>query len=70
MTRRSGSALKRHTPNWSPSPPFRDVVPRNEAPLRRIAENTTRLRWMLTYIDFIVSAGDAAKWTDVSSETT
>jgi hypothetical protein len=34
--------------------PFRDFVIANEEPLRRIAENTTQLRWMLGYIDFIV----------------
>jgi hypothetical protein len=34
--------------------PFRRFVRANEAPLRRIAENTSRLRWMLRYIDFIM----------------
>jgi hypothetical protein len=34
--------------------PFRDFVTRNEEPLRRIAENSTQLRWALRYIDFIV----------------
>jgi hypothetical protein len=34
--------------------PFRRFVRDNEAPLRRIAQNTSRLRWMLRYIDFIV----------------
>jgi hypothetical protein len=36
-------------------PPVRD----NVAPLRRIAENTSRLRWMLRYIDFIVKPDGA-----------
>jgi len=34
--------------------PFRRFVRANEAPLRRIAQNSTQLRWMLPYIDFIV----------------
>ena len=34
--------------------PFRQFVITNEEPLRRIAFNTTQLRWMLSYIDFIV----------------
>jgi hypothetical protein len=34
--------------------PFRQFVIRNEQPLRRIATNTRRMRWMLSYIDFIV----------------
>lgn len=34
--------------------PFRRFVCDNEAPLRRIAVNTSRLCWMLRYIDFIV----------------
>jgi hypothetical protein len=38
-----------------PMPPVRD----NEAPLRRIAENTSRLRWMVRYIDFIVKSDGA-----------
>ena len=33
--------------------PFRNFVSANEAPLRRIAEKTTQLRWALRYIDFI-----------------
>lgn len=36
--------------------PFRRFVCVNEVPLRRIAENTPRLRWMLRYIDFIVGS--------------
>ena len=27
---------------------------KNEEPLRRIAENSTQLRWMLPYIDFVI----------------
>ncbi len=34
--------------------PFRTFVARNEELLRRIAENTTQLRWTLRYIDFIL----------------
>ncbi len=34
--------------------PFRDFVTANEEPLRRIAENSTQLRWMLSYIDFVI----------------
>jgi hypothetical protein len=34
--------------------PFRTFVTANEAPLRKIAETTTELKWMLRYIDFIV----------------
>ena len=34
--------------------PLRDFVRSNEEPLRRIAANTPRLRWMTGYIDFIV----------------
>lgn len=34
--------------------PFRDFVIKNEKPLRRIASNTTKMRWMLGYLDFIV----------------
>jgi hypothetical protein len=33
--------------------PFRRFVHANEQPLRRIAENSTQLRWMTRYIDFI-----------------
>lgn len=33
---------------------FRRFARDSEAPLRRIAENTSRLRWMLRYIDFIM----------------
>jgi hypothetical protein len=38
--------------------PFRRFVRDNEAPLRRIAQNTSRLRWMLRYIDFIIEPDD------------
>ena len=38
----------------APLAPFRRFVRDNEAPLRRIAKNTSRLRWMLRYIDFIM----------------
>lgn len=34
--------------------PFRQFVISNQQPLRRIATNTRRMRWMLSYIDFIV----------------
>jgi hypothetical protein len=34
--------------------PFRNFVIRNEEPLRRIADNTSAMRWMLAYINFIV----------------
>ena len=34
--------------------PFRNFVGANEAELRRIAEQTTQLRWALRYIDFIL----------------
>ena len=34
--------------------PFRDFLTANEEPLRRIAENSTQLRWMLSYIDFVI----------------
>jgi hypothetical protein len=34
--------------------PFREFVIANQEPLRRIAENSPQLRWMLGYIDFIV----------------
>jgi hypothetical protein len=34
--------------------PFRGFVVANEEPLRRIAQNSTQLRWMLSYIDFVV----------------
>lgn len=34
--------------------PFRNFVAQNEEPLRRIAENSTQLRWMLSYIDFVI----------------
>ena len=34
--------------------PFRRFVRANEEPLRRIAQNSTQLRWALRYIDFIV----------------
>jgi hypothetical protein len=34
--------------------PFHQFIITNEEPLRRIAFNTTQLRWMLPYIDFIV----------------
>ena len=34
--------------------PFRDFITENEAPLRRIAENSTNLRWTLRYIEFIL----------------
>ena len=34
--------------------PFRDFITRNEEPLRHIAENSTQLRWMLSYIDFVI----------------
>jgi hypothetical protein len=34
--------------------PFRQFVVANEEPLRRIAENTLQMRWMLSYIDYIV----------------
>src|SRR6266851_5223497 len=34
--------------------PFRDFVTANQEPLRRIAENSTQLRWMLSYIDFVI----------------
>jgi hypothetical protein len=34
--------------------PFRRFVRANEGPLRRIAQNSTQLRWALRYIDFIV----------------
>jgi hypothetical protein len=34
--------------------PFRNFVSRNEEPLRHIIENSTQLRWMTRYIDFIV----------------
>jgi hypothetical protein len=33
---------------------YRDFVVANEEPLRRIAANTTQLRWMLPHIDRIV----------------
>jgi hypothetical protein len=36
--------------------PFRHFVMENEEPLRRIAENSTQMRWMRWYIDFIVRA--------------
>ena len=35
--------------------PFRSFVIANEMPLRKIAESTSELRWMLRYIDFVVS---------------
>lgn len=35
--------------------PFRGFVILNQEPLRRIAETTPELRWMLRYIDFIVA---------------
>jgi hypothetical protein len=34
--------------------PFRSFVIANEAPLRKIAEVTAELKWMLQYIDFVV----------------
>jgi hypothetical protein len=34
--------------------PFRSFVIANEEPLRKIAQSTNELRWMLRYIDFIV----------------
>jgi hypothetical protein len=37
--------------------PFRQFVVTNEAHLRRIAESTSELKWMLRYIDF-VAAGE------------
>ena len=33
--------------------PFRAFVIRNAEPLRKIADATPELRWMLRYIDFI-----------------
>jgi hypothetical protein len=33
--------------------PFRSFVIANEEPLRKIAQSTNELRWMLRYIDFI-----------------
>jgi hypothetical protein len=39
--------------------PFRNFVAQNEEPLRRIAENTTQLRWALRYIDFIIRSNRA-----------
>jgi hypothetical protein len=34
--------------------PFRNFVAQNEESLRRMAENSTQLRWMLSYIDFVI----------------
>ncbi len=39
--------------------PFRRFVCANEGPLRRIAQNTTTMRWMSRYIDFIVRTSRA-----------
>jgi hypothetical protein len=58
--------------------PFRRFVTANEGPLRRIAANTMQLRWMLSYIDFIVQrtgprepdlASDEFEWEDHNSWT-
>ena len=38
--------------------PFRRFVRANEEPLRRIAQNSTQLRWALRYIDFIVRTNE------------
>lgn len=38
--------------------PFRAFVIRNEEPLRKIAEATPELKWMLRYIDFIAEKPD------------
>ena len=38
--------------------PFRSFVISNEEPLRKIAELTTELRWMLRYIDFVVEKNE------------
>jgi hypothetical protein len=35
--------------------PFRSFVVSNEEPLRKIAESTSELKWMLRYIDFVVA---------------
>jgi hypothetical protein len=35
--------------------PFRSFVITNEAPLRKIAESTNELKWMVRYIDFLVA---------------
>jgi hypothetical protein len=40
--------------------PFRSFVIANEAPLRRIAESTNELRWMLRYVDFVVQKEEKA----------
>jgi hypothetical protein len=37
--------------------PFRNFVIRNEKPLRQIAANTSAMRWMLAYINFIIRSG-------------
>jgi hypothetical protein len=34
---------------------FRSFVVSNEEPLRKIAESTSELRWMLRYVDFVVA---------------
>jgi hypothetical protein len=34
--------------------PFRSFVIANEEPLRKIAQATRELTWMLRYIDFVV----------------
>ena len=36
---------------------YRGFIIANQEPLRRIAENTTQLRWMLPHIDRIVQSG-------------
>lgn len=33
---------------------LRDFVTLNEEPLRRITRNSTQLRWMVSYIDFMM----------------
>ncbi len=47
--------------------PFRAFVRTNEAPLRRIAANTSQLRWMTRYIDFIVRPDDNGATTPDTS---
>jgi hypothetical protein len=49
------SWLEERSRRWAP---LRTFVIANQEPLRKIAESTTELRWMLRYIDFIVGKPD------------